>query len=63
MGKDILKFDNIETEKIYLTALRLLVFLNIDLEKAIVSNKISSGKSNYILLVTCIMVIKLSHYI
>ena len=37
---------------------------DIDIEKVLVSNDISSGKKTVnTLLVTCIMIIKLSHYI
>ena len=40
------------------------IFLkDIDIEKVLVSNKISFGEKNYLstLLVTCIMIIKLNH--
>ena len=38
---------------------------DVDIEKVLVSNKVSFGKTKYIstLLVTCIMIIKLTHYI
>ena len=63
MGKEILTFGNIETEKQKknFTVVRLLFFWgDKDVEK--VSNKISLGeKTIRPLLVTCIMVIPLYH--
>ena len=64
MGKEILTFGNIEIEKSKFYRSKTPIFLkDVDIEKVLVSNKISFGEKNYILLVTCIMVIKLSHYI
>ena len=53
----------IETNKFYHH--KSLTFLkDVDTEKALVSNKISSGEKTISnLLDTCIMIIKLSHYI
>ena len=37
---------------------------DVDIEKVLVSNKISSGEKNYKYFISyCIMIIKLSHYI
>ena len=38
---------------------------DVDIEKVLVSNKVSFGKTKYVstLLVTCIIIIKLTHYI
>ena len=46
--KENLTFSDIEIEKINFTAIRLLFFKKVvDIEKVLVSNKISSGKNNY----------------
>ena len=66
MSKESLTFGDIKIKKTKnyrhktLTALK-----DPDIEKILVSNKISPGEKKTIntLLVTCIMVIKLSHYI
>ena len=48
MDKEILMFGNIEIEKINFTVMRLLLFLgDVDIEKILVSNKISFGENNY----------------
>ena len=48
MDKEILTFGNIEIEKINFTGMRLLLFLgDVDIEKILVSNKISFGENNY----------------
>ena len=48
MGKEILTFGDTEIEKRKFTALRLLFFKkNVDIKKALVSNKISFGEKNY----------------
>ena len=48
MDKEILTFGNIEIEKINFTVMRLLLFLgDVDIEKILVSNKISFGENNY----------------
>ena len=64
MSKEVLTFGNTEIEKkIFFTAIRLL-FLggNVDIEKMLVSNKFFFGKKTInTLLVTCIMIIMLSH--
>ena len=47
MGKEILKFGDIEIEKKTFTAMRLLSFLkNVDTEKVLISNKILFGEKN-----------------
>ena len=63
--KENLTFSDIEIEKINFTGIRLLFFKkDVDIEKVLVSSKISSGKKAInTLLVNCIMIIKLSHYI
>ena len=64
-GTENLRFGNFEIEKHKFYRYKTPIFLkDVDIEKVLVSNKISSGVKNYnILLVTCIMIIKLSHYI
>ena len=48
MGKDILTFGDIETEKNKFYCYKSPIFLkDIDIEKALVSNKTSLGKKNY----------------
>ena len=57
MGTETLKFGNIEIEKKKITAIRLLSFLkDVDIEKGISILQV-------LLLVTCIMLLKLGHYI
>ena len=57
MGTETLKFGNIEIEKKKFTAIRLLSFLkDVDIEKGISILQV-------LLLVTCIMLLKLGHYI
>ena len=46
--KENLTFSDIEIEKINFTAIRLLLFKkDVDIEKVLVSSKISSGKNSY----------------
>ena len=46
--KENLTFSDIEIEKINFTTIRLLFFKkDVDIEKVLVSNKISSGKNSY----------------
>ena len=48
MGKEILTCDNIEIKKKKFTARRLLFFLkDVDIEKLLVSNKISFSEKSY----------------
>ena len=48
MGKEILMFQYIEIEKINFTTIRLLFLLrDVDIEKVLVSKKISFGEKNY----------------
>ena len=49
MGKEILTFGDIESEKINFTATRLLFFQNMQIliEKVLVSNKISFDEKSY----------------
>ena len=66
MSKDILTFGDIEIEKNKFYRYKNSIFSkkDVDTEKVLVSNKISFGaKIIYTLLVTCIIIIKLSHYI
>ena len=65
MGKDISPFGNIEIEKNEFYRNMIPVHLkDIDNEKVLVSNKIFLVKKTVnTLLVTCTMIIKLSHYI
>ena len=66
MGKKILTFGNIEIEKNKFYRHKTPIFLvDLDIEKVLVSKKISFGEKNYklqILLVTYTITIKLSHY-
>ena len=67
MGKEILSFRNNEIEKkkqqILPPNFKTPIFLgDVDIEKVLVSNKISLEKKTIsTLLVTCILVIKLNH--
>ena len=65
MGKEILMIGDIEIEKNKFYCHKSPILLkDIDIEKVLVSKKISSDeKTINTLLVTCIMIIKLSHYI
>ena len=63
MGKEILTFGNIEIEKNKFYHHNIFL-KDVDIEKVLVSSKIYFGKKNISTsLVTCIMIIKLSHYI
>ena len=64
VSKKILTFDNTEIEKKNVPSWKSFFLKDVGIEKALVSNKISSGeKTINTLLVTCIMIIELSHYI
>ena len=65
MGKEILTFGDIEIEKNKFYDHKSPTFLeDVDIEKVSVPNKTSSGeKTINTFLVTCIIIIKLSHYI
>ena len=64
MSNEILTFGDIEVEKKNYCHKSPSFLKDIDIEKVLVSNDISSGKKTVnTLLVTCIMIIKLSHYI
>ena len=65
MGKEILIFGDIEMEKDKFYIYESPMFLeDVDINNALVSNKIFSGeKTINTLLVTCRMIIKLSHSI
>ena len=61
--KVFVTFDDIEMQKNTFYRHKSLILLkDVDIEKVLVSNKIYFGKKST-LLVTCIMIIKLSHYI
>ena len=64
MGKEVLTFGVIEIEKNRFYRKKIPIFLNdTDIEKALVSEKIIFGeKTISTLLVPCITIIKLSHY-
>ena len=64
MGMETLTFGKIEIEKKKIYHQKLILFLgDVDTKKVLVSNKISFGKRNInTLLVTCTIIIKLSHY-
>ena len=63
MGKEMLTFWDIEIEKNKFYHYKSPVPLrDVDIDKVLVSNKISCGKKSInTLLVTCIMIIKLNH--
>ena len=48
MGKEILTFGNIEIEKRNVYRYKILILLgDVDIEKVLVSNKLSFGEKNY----------------
>ena len=63
MGKEILTFGDIVIEKnIFYLHKTAIIWRDVDIEKVLVSKKVSfDEKTINILLVTCIMIIKLSH--
>ena len=67
MGKEILTFGDIEIGKNKLYPCKSPIFKkDVDIEKVLVYNKTSFGEKktiNNTLLVTCIMIINISHYI
>ena len=65
MGKEVLTFADIQIEKINFTAIKVVFSLrDVNIESVSVSQKISfGGKTVNTLLVTSMMIIKLSHYI
>ena len=64
VSKEILTFDNIEIEKKNVPSWKSYFLKDVGIEKTLVSNKISSGeKTINTLLITCITIIELSHYI
>ena len=65
MGKEIWTFGDIEVEKNKFYHNKTPIFSkNVDIDKVLACNKISFGeKTINTSLVTCIMIIKLSHYI
>ena len=65
MGKEVLTFADIQIEKINFTAIKVVFSLrDVNAESVSVSQKISfGGKTVNTLLVTSMMIIKLSHYI
>ena len=65
MENEILTFGDIEVEKNKFYHDKSSIFLkDVDIEKLLVSSKIFSGEETInTLLVTCIIIIKLSHYI
>ena len=65
MGKEILTFGDIDIEKKKFYCDKTPIFFkDVDTEKVLASNKISFvEKTINILLITCLMMIKLNHYI
>ena len=64
MEKEIIRFGNIDIEKQKFDHYKSYFFEDIDIDNVLVSNKISSGKKTVnTLLITCMMIMKLSHYI
>ena len=65
MDKEILTFGDIEVEKNKFYHDKSSIFLkDVDIEKVLVSSKIFSGEETInTLLVTCVIIIKLSHYV
>ena len=63
MGKVILKFGGIDIEKTKFTPRNSYLLEGVYIEKVLVSNKIFSSKMAInALLVTCLMIIELRHY-
>ena len=66
MTKEILMFGVIENGKRSFHRYKSPIFLeDVDIKNKLLSKKMSSGEKNYryfTLLVTCMMIIKLSHY-
>ena len=61
MGKELLIFGNIEIEKNKNYSNKAHFSKDVDIDKVLVSNKISLGEKNVgTLLVTCIMIIRFS---
>ena len=64
MSKENLTFGDIEIEKKIYCHKAPKFLKDVNIEKVLVSNKISFGEQTInTLLVTCIMIIKLNHYI
>ena len=66
MGKEILMFGDIEIKKHKLYRYKSPIFLeDVGIDNVLVSNKISPGKKKSIntLLITCMVITKLSHFI
>ena len=66
MGKEILMFGDIEIKKHKLYRYKSPIFLeDVDIDNVLVSNKSSPGKKKSIntLLITCMVIAKLSHFI
>ena len=65
MGKEILMLGDIEIEKNKFFSHKSPILLkDVDIEKVLVSKNVSSGeKTLSTLLVTCMMIVKLNHYI
>ena len=64
MEKEIIRFGNIDIEKQKFDHYKSDFLEDIDIDNVLVSNKISSGKKTVnTLLITCMMIMKLSHYI
>ena len=64
MEKEIIRFGNIDIEKQKFDHYKSYFLEDIDIDNVLVSNKISSGKKTVnTLLITCMMIMKLSHYI
>ena len=65
VGKEMLTFEDIEIENKNFYHRNTSIFKkDVDIEKELVSNKISFGeKTITTFLVTCVMIIKLNHYI
>ena len=62
MGKEFSNFVKTEVEKNKLYHHKTLIFLkDVDIEKLLISSKISLGRKST-LLVTCLIIIKLIHY-
>ena len=63
MVKKSYRLANLKLKKKIFTAIKAYFLKHVDIEKVLVSNKISFGeKTRNTLLVTCIKIIKLSHY-
>ena len=63
MSKEVLTFRDIEIEKKNYCNKTPTFLKDVAIEQVLVSNKIYFGEKKYTLLITCTIIIKLSHYV